>query len=313
MIFSVANCCIFRAMTSTWHKAKQFLAPSIKILVLIACFSILYFQWQERPIGLDAMLYSLKSISFFTIGLMLFLSLASWLVESKKWQLLVKDVEELSFRESVLQSLTAQAASFITPLRAGEFAFKALFFEKRQRQLIMSRVFLGNYSQMAVTVALGVLGLIFFLGKDLLSAVYLIIILICSVLFLIFTYLKLQQWWKLKTISKSLWFQVMSLSFLRYLLFASNWLVMLYFLKSNINILSWLDNIAVNYFAVSVIPMFQIFDIPVKWAAASFTFNGTLSQPDFIILATTMIWITNTLFPTALGCVLLPFKKFKTL
>lgn len=93
---------------------------------------------------------------------MLLLSLTSWLVESKKWQVLVKDVEEIRFRESIIQSLTAQAASFITPLRAGEFAYKALFYERDDRKSILSRVFLGNLCQMIVTVFLGgLIGLLF--------------------------------------------------------------------------------------------------------------------------------------------------------
>lgn len=272
----------------------------------------LYFQWADRPLRLDATLLALKNIPFFTIIFMLCLSAASWLVESKKWQLLVREVEELRFRESVLQSLTAQAASFITPLRAGEFAFKTLFYDPSHRRFILSRVFLGNYSQMAVTVVLGIAGLVYFLGKNFLSMTYIILVLIASIVLLYFTYLRLQKWWKLTSISPVLWLHIMGLSFLRYLLFASNWLLILSHLKSDTSLLHWLDKIVVNYLAVSVIPMFQIFDIPVKWAAASFAFNGTIALANYIIIATTIIWLTNTLFPTLLGCVLLPFKKLKT-
>jgi len=244
---------------------------------------------------------------------MLLLSITSWLVESKKWQLLTKEVQELRFRESVLQSLTAQAASFITPLRAGEFAFKAMFFEKKQRKFILSRVFTGNLSQMIITVILGLIGLLFLLDSDDVDSVlfftYILLILGCIISI---AFLWIQKKWRLKKVKQALWVKVLGFSFFRYLLFSSNWLLILWSLKSDISPITWLDNIAVNYLAVSAIPMFQIADIPVKWTAAAYIFNGTTYNADHIILATTIVWLTNTLFPTLLGCMLLPFKKLKT-
>ncbi len=244
---------------------------------------------------------------------MLFLSLGSWLVESKKWQFLVREVEELRFRESVLQSLTAQAASFITPFRAGEFAFKALFFEKKQRKFILSRVMIGSLSQMVITIILGFIGLAVFLKNEInfiFFYLYLVLILSCLVFA---AFLWIQKKWKLKNTSPKTWIITTSYSALRYVLFASNWLLILWTLKSDIAIFSWLDNIAVNYFAVSIIPMFQIFDIPVRWTAASYIFNGSTFNDEHILLATTIVWVTNTLFPTLLGWILLPFKKLKTI
>ncbi|MBF4984015.1 flippase-like domain-containing protein [Nonlabens mediterrranea] len=299
-------------MTSTWHKAKQFLAPSIKILVFIGCITLLYFQWTDRPVRMDSILFYLKEIPFYSIGLMLLLSLTSWLVESKKWQVLLKDVEEIRFRESVIQSLTAQAASFITPLRAGEFAYKALFYEREDRKTILSRVFLGNLCQMIVTVFLGLIGLLFYIDKEFYGTLTLAItgIVCLAVIYAFYQYLS--DHWNLKEVTFKLWKQTIALSLLRYLFFASNWLIMLQLIKSDIALLTWLDNIALNYLAVSIIPMFQIFDIPVKWAVADLIFNGGILQSP-IVIATTLIWLTNTLFPTLLGCILIPFKKFKAL
>ncbi|WP_342747828.1 lysylphosphatidylglycerol synthase domain-containing protein [Nonlabens arenilitoris] len=297
-------------MTSTWHKAKQFLAPSIKILVFIGCITLLYFQWTDRPLRMDSIVFYLKEIPFYSIGLMLLLSLASWLVESKKWQVLVKDVEEIRFRESVIQSLTAQAASFITPLRAGEFAYKALFYDRDDRKTILSRVFLGNLCQMIITVLLGLIGLIFFLKNEIRDTFFLIILTLIglSTVFILYEWIK--QKWHIKDVVSQLWMKTLVLSLLRYVLFASNWLIILQIIKSDVDLYTWLDNIAVNYLAVSIVPMFQIFDIPVKWAVADIVFNGGILQSP-IVIATTLIWLTNTLFPTLLGCMLIPFKNLK--
>lgn len=242
---------------------------------------------------------------------MLLLSLASWLVESKKWQLLVQDIEDIRFRESVTQSLTAQAASFITPLRAGEFVFKSLFYGKEHRKAILSRVLLGNFCQMMITVILGFIGMFFYLNREIHSAIISVLttLLLLAIIFAFYQWLR--DHWELKDVKTQLWIQTIGLSLLRYLLFASNWLIVLQIIKKDIYFYSWLDNIAVNYMAVSIVPMFQIFDIPVKWAVADIIFNGGILQSP-IVVATTLVWITNTLFPTLLGCALLPFKKLKT-
>jgi len=299
-------------MNSTWNKAKHFLAPSVKILVLVACILFLYFQWKERPLRLESVLESLKNLPFHTITLILLLSLASWLVESKKWQLLVRDVEDIRFRESVTQSLTAQAASFITPLRAGEFVFKSLFFKKEQHKEILSRVLIGNLCQMTVTVILGFIGLSILLKNDIDGVLFFGFVMFLLGCLGILGLLWIQKKWNISQLAHGVLWKTLGLSLVRYILFAGNWLLLLSYLKSDLALHFWLDKIAVNYLAVSAVPMFQIADIPVKWTAASYIFNGSTYQAEFIIMATTIIWITNTLFPTLLGCVLLPFKKLKT-
>lgn len=244
---------------------------------------------------------------------MLLLSLASWLVESKKWQLLVRDIEDMRFRESVTQSLTAQAASFITPLRAGEFVFKSLFFKKEQRKEILSRVFLGNLCQMAVTTILGFIGLSMLLKNDLDGVLFFGFVILLLGCLGVLSFFWIQKKWNISELSHGVLWQTLGLSLIRYIFFASNWLLLLSYLKSDVALNHWLDKIAVNYLAVSAVPMFQIVDIPVKWTAASYIFNGSTYQAEFIIIATTLIWITNTLFPTLLGCALLPFKKLKAI
>jgi uncharacterized membrane protein YbhN (UPF0104 family) len=272
-------------------------------------------QWMERPLQLNELWIALEKLSGFPLLAMIAISLASWLVESKKWQYLLDDFYKLSFRKSVLQNLTAQAASFITPLRAGEFAMKSLFFKKSLRKKVLSRILAGTISQMLVTVILGVTGILFYVKEslNLESALYLIYSGILLLLLLIIISLWLIKKWKSGSLTTKKWGHTILFSLLRYLIFASNWLLLLWLLDYESSILITIRNVSVFYLVVSIIPVFQVFDIAVKWTAATYIFEGGFFNPELIIAATSIIWLTNSILPTLLGCALLPFQQLKTL
>jgi len=261
---------------------------------------------------LDVMLAYLKELPWHTFPLLFTISLASWLVESKKWQYLVRDVKLLRFRESVNQNLTSQAASFITPLRAGEFALKVMCFDRSLRRTVFNRVLLGNLSQMFVTVVLGMTGLGFYLSDELDSYLFILFGLGLAAAIILTGYLWLHKKWNFKTLKSAQWWKITGYSALRYGIFSSNWIIILLLLKYDAAFGTLLINISIIYLAVSIIPIFQLVDVPVKWTVAAFVFEGNVQQSDLIILATTVIWMANSIFPTLLGCALLPFQKLKT-
>ncbi|QJP34205.1 hypothetical protein F0365_07190 [Nonlabens sp. Ci31] len=302
-------------MSVALHKSKQFLAPLIKIIVISICAYVLYLQWMERPLQIDELWIALQNLPWFTLVFMIVISLSSWLVESKKWQYLVDDFYELGICKSVTQNLTAQAASFITPFRAGEFALKSLFFKKYLRKKVLSRILAGNISQMLVTVILGVIGVLFYLKEtlDLERAFYLICTGILLLLLVISVSLWLIKKWNSGTMTTQKWRNTIFFSLLRYLLFASNWLLLLWLLDYESSVLITIRNVTVFYLVVSIIPVFQVFDIAVKWTAATYIFEGTFFNSELILAVTTIIWLTNSILPTLLGCTLLPFQKLKTL
>jgi uncharacterized membrane protein YbhN (UPF0104 family) len=301
-------------MSIVLHKSKQFLAPLIKITLIVICFYLLYQQWMERPVSLETILEFLQKLPWFTMPLMICMSVLSWLIESKKWQYLINDFYELRFRESVFQNLTAQAASFITPLRAGEFAMKPIFFSKSLRKNVVSRTLAGNVSQMLITTLIGLITVLFYLKINLEKASAFLLtftgVLLC---FLAFT---ISLWvikkWDNEGMKWQKWRNTVLFSLLRYLVFASNWLFILWLLDYPSSTLTIIRNIGVFYLAVSVIPVFQLFDIAIKWTVAAYVFEGSLFNAEVILFATTLIWLTNSIVPTLTGCALLPFQKLKT-
>ncbi|PPK96288.1 lysylphosphatidylglycerol synthase-like protein [Nonlabens xylanidelens] len=296
------------------HKSKQFLAPLIKFIIVVICTYALYSQWQDRSINTDIIWSTIKNLPFYTLPLMIAISILSWMVESKKWQYLINDLYVLRFRESVTQNLTAQAASFITPFRTGEFAVKSLYYNKSLRKSILSRILAGNTSQMIITTILGITGILFYLQKNLIiESVFLLLftVTLLCLLAVILTLWILKKW-DSGSMDNTKWWSILSYSLLRYLIFSSNWLIILALLDNDSSLLIMIRNITIFYLAVSIIPVFQLFDIAVKWTVAAYVFTETFHNSETTIIITTLIWFTNSIVPTVLGCLLLPFQKLKT-
>jgi uncharacterized membrane protein YbhN (UPF0104 family) len=302
-------------MSIALHKSKQFLAPLIKIIVVVICAYVLYLQWTERPLSLNTILFSLKKLPWYTVPLMISISLSSWLVESKKWQYLICDFYKISVYTSLTQSFTAQAASCITPLRAGEFAVKSLFFTKSLRKNILSRVLAGNSCQMIVTTVLGVIGVLFYFKENLEIKPAFLFIFTATLLCLLAIVISLWiiKKWDSGTMTTQKWFRTILYSLLRYVLFASNWLLILWLLDYESSLLLTVRNITVFYAVASIIPIFQLFDIALKWSVAAYVFQGPLYNEEFIFVATTFVWLTNSIVPTLIGCALLPFQNLKAI
>ncbi len=280
--------------------------------IIALCVYLLYNQWMERPLRLSTFTDLLNKLPWWSLPALLLFSLSSWMIESKKWQFLIKEFYKLRFRESVLQNLTAQAASFITPFRAGEFALKSTFFKKELRKKILSSILAGNLAQMAVTTVLGISGVLFYIKNQSPESVFLLIfssVMMC--LLALILYLWISKKWQSGILNTQKWAKVLIFSFLRYVLFASNWLIVLILLDYEASLFIIIRNITIYYLLVSIIPVIQLFDIALKWTVASYIFNGNLYNTESILFATTIIWITNSIFPTVLGCAILPFQKLK--
>ncbi|AZQ42828.1 lysylphosphatidylglycerol synthase domain-containing protein [Nonlabens ponticola] len=280
------------------NKAKHFLFLTLKIAVILLIVTFLVLKWQSQPFSfIDLKIYAL-SLPIYLWVLLPLLSLSSWLVESLKWQFLVRDFRELRFRESIIQNLTSQATSFLTPLRAGEFATKPFFFQADYRRKVLRAVFTGNVLQMAITVILGVPALIFLLDVPMLW------ISVCAVVAILLVLIE-QRWMNLLRLTNVEFVSIVLLSLGRYLLFASVWLILI--LNSDIftTIISVMAAISAMYLVVSILPVLQWMDIIVRLGAAQFFLSMLGVDSAEIVLMVFIVWLTNTLLPTAIGSLIL--------
>ncbi|WP_194850222.1 hypothetical protein [Nonlabens antarcticus] len=284
------------------NKSKHFLLQACKILVILSCLSYLGWQLRLEKFNWNAVNIFLSDLPTSLYFLLPLLSILSWFVESYKWKLLVQDLRSLRFRESVIQNFTAQAASFITPLKAGEFAAKAFYFPYNIRKKVLKAVLVGNLSQMAVTVILGTAGIALLIEIQFIATVIIaggagLVILLSRSIF---------QWFDYRGANIA---TITGISFFRYVIFSSCWILVLLTI-SNVSILLILGSITAMYLAASIVPTIQLFDVFLKWSIASF-FVGYLDiSLESMTAIVAIIWLNNTVLPVLLGCILLAFQRF---
>ena len=248
--------------------------------------------------------------------LIVFFTLVNWILEISKWKTLMEGLQKISFSEALEQSLGSLTASLITPNRIGEYGAKAIYYSRKQMPRVMIRNFIGNASQMSVTVIFGVLGIFTFrsyltpqnfLSTELLVTIAFIVVALCFLFYWILLKKDRFSWLKnIKSLFKipmPVYQKALTYSVLRYLVFSHQFYLLLIFFEVDIAYPLALSAIALMYFISSAIPGFVLFDWLVKGSVAV-TLFGYLGVSEIVILCvTTTMWILNFAFPAMIGSV----------
>lgn len=307
-------------LKSLSYKSKQFFFLLIKIGIVLGTF---YFILRKLAVNeqlslLDfaAFLSKNEVFSFKNISFLIILSLLNWFFEILKWKYLVQSIQPISFKTATEQSLAALTASLITPNRIGDYGAKALYFATKNRTKIVMFNLLGNLSQMAITTAFGIIGLIIFIQRFKLFIDYYkvsqILFVVLAIALLLgygllknpiklkgFSWLDVQT--LIKTNSNNLLKNVLLLSLLRYLLFSFQFYFLLQIFKMEIGYFNAMVLISTMYLLVSIIPMLFVFDVVVKGSIALFLFTFAGVNEVVILSIVTVMWLLNVVIPAVFG------------
>ena len=295
-------------MISIPYKAKQFGVFIIKLLIVIAAFYFIYDQladndkldW-ERFLVLFHKNQSVAGISF-----ILFFSFLNRYLEILKWQNLAQVVREISVYEATKQVLAALTLGVFTPVGVGEYAGKALYFEKKDTKNIIFLNLICNGIQIVATGFFGFLGMLL-LGYWLWSLGILVIIIV----FLLFSYFTKSIAIKghsiesllerINEIPKKIHRKNFLLGMCRYLVFSHQYYFLFLAFDVDLSYITLMASITTVYFLASVIPSFQFLDFALKGSLAVYFF-GLLGVNEWVVIfVTTLMWFLNVVLPVIIG------------
>ncbi len=290
------------------HKAKQFGVFIIKLLIVIAAFCFIYFQikdnaqlkWHEFRVLV------FEKTSVWGILLLLSLGVANRLLEILKWQNLVAFIEPISIGESTKQVLGALTAGIFTPNGLGEYAGKALFFEKAKAKTIIFLNLICNGVQMILTIVFGLIGL-FVIGYwnwalvviGLLLGLLLVCFLSKNIRIKGYSIQKLLD--KINEIPKPIHRKNNLLAIGRYLVFSHQYYLLFLAFGVDLPYLTMISTIAVVYFLASSLPSFQFLDFAVKGSVAVFFFGELGVNEWIVVFIATLMWLLNVVLPVIIG------------
>jgi hypothetical protein len=307
-------------MISIPHKTKQFLVLLIKIVIVVGAFYFIYNQLANND-KLDWEKFVVQFKKNASISGILFLLLLSFLnryFEILKWQNLVLVIKSISISEATKQVLGALTAGIFTPNGVGEYAGKALFYEKSKAKKIVFLNLICNGIQLILSVFFGVLGLLYLGFK-----IWVLAILgVCIGLFMIYFFSKKIKikgystetlFHKMNEIPKRIHQKNILLAVSRYLVFSHQYYFLFLAFDVQLPYLTLMATIAAVYFLASSLPSFQFLDFAVKGSVAVYFF-GLLNINEWIVIfISTLMWFLNIVLPVIIGSYfVLNFKMKRT-
>jgi hypothetical protein len=294
---------------------KSALILFIKLVLVFGAFYFISNKIANNEILKNDIFYSFLQTNilnnYLVLITILLFTISNWLLEIRKWKLLVSCIQNISFLQASKEALSSLTASLLTPNRIGEYGAKALYYPAKKRKKIVLLNFLGNFSQMNTTVFFGLIGLVF-LGRliplELHITLFQILgfsLLIGIFLFYLFKKLWIKYWSQFKinlyAIPISIHIKNYGLSFLRYLIFSHQFYFLLIVFGVHLDYFTLMSLIFIMYLIASVIPGFLIFDWLIKGSVAVSVF-GIYEINEIVILSIiSIMWILNFALPSVIG------------
>jgi hypothetical protein len=290
------------------HKTKQILVFIVKLLIITAAFYFIYDQLAHNDkLDWDKFLRLLKEKQSVTaILFILSLSVANRFLEILKWQNLVTFFKTISLSESTQQVLGALTAGIFTPNGLGEYAGKALFFEKINSKKVIFLNLICNGIQMILSVLFGIIGLLLLGYTSWAFSIITIGMIAFSILFLskkikIKGYSVERLILKINEIPKKIHQKNIILAIARYLVFSHQYYFILLAFDVDLPYLTLMATIATVYFLASSLPSFQFLDFAVKGSVAVFFFGALGINEWIVVFITTLMWFLNVVLPVIIG------------
>lgn len=310
------------------NKLYKFISLFIKLVIVVTAFGFIYKKIFHRK-DIDSIQQSLQLlissgtyVYLFPIFLLMFLN---WMIEALKWKILIQPMKELSLINSFKAVLSGVTVSIFTPNRIGEFGGRIFFLEASLRIKGILLTMIGSISQLLITIAGGLLALLFYPEYSVIKSqpnqyIYYTVVIFCLILVFLLMALYINTSFLSKAIQEVSWMNrikkytdifsyhsslklsgIVLLSGFRYLVFCIQFYLLLQIFDVNIAFSGSMVMIALTFFAISVIPTVAFTELGVRGATA-LVFIGILSTNHVgIVSASFALWVINIALPALMG------------
>jgi len=317
---------------------KYILAPLLGTWL----FYSLYKQIKDQP-DLQQSLHLIKQAPFgpqaWKFWIVIFFVFVNWAFEAKKWQILVKTLQPITFIRAFKSVLSGVTLSLNTPNRIGEYGGRILYIKEGNRIKAISLSIAGSISQLIITLVMGCGGLTYILlfksnysaallmGLPFFWLKTLLFLSACVTGIIILFYFRLS--WLIKLIEKipsaakyvqyinvlddfnvKLLLRLLYLSFFRYAVFIIQYILLLQVLDVSILWINEVWIISVLFLVLAIVPSFAIADLGIRGKFSTELLSFYSTNTVGIIGTTFGIWFINLFIPALAGSILILSIKF---
>lgn len=285
---------------------------------------------REAPFGIQAW-------KFWMVISMVFIN---WGFEARKWQVLLKTLQPISFFTAYKSVLSGVTLSLNTPNRMGEYGGRILYVKDGNRIKGISLSIAGSISQLIITLLMGCFGLVYIIygsgsvgipiivmGLSVYWLRTLLFLSSCTSIIVILFYFRLS--WLIKLVEKipaaakyvqyisvlddfnaKLLLRLLYLSFLRYAVFIIQYILLLQVLDVSIAWITGCWIISILFLVLAIVPSFAIADLGIRGKFSTELLSLYSTNTIGIIGTTFGIWFINLFIPAFVGSLLILSIKF---
>lgn len=312
---------------------NYFLGP---VLFLWLAFSI-YQQIKSQPQLLASWLHIKQALQSYQLWYLLaavILIFFNWALEAWKWKLSVSSFHHVNFWSAYKAILCGVSFSVTTPNRVGEYFGRMMYLPDGSRLKSISVTIVSSWSQLLITVFTGMLGFIF-LREDLLKAQFVSESFYQITLLGIFTggltltllyfqtsfFGKLLEKWlqhtrylylvqTLRTFNGELLMKLLLLSFLRYLVFVSQYYLLFVLFGVHVPAIIVWNVLGLLFLTLAVIPSISLIEVGLRGEISLLLMGLYTANSLGVGLTSVTIWFLNLVLPAIIGSILILSVKF---
>ena len=254
-------------------------------------------------------------------------------MEAGKLFFLMRSEVKISFRNIIKAVLSGLAFSMNTPNRIGEYFGRILSLKKGQRLIAANYSIVSGLAQLFVTILAGSVSILL-LKEVIIKSVksdqllksmtqdYVIVLLISTGLLLLFIYFfytaifyricRLFPIKKLNTlasavkkISKGLLFRILMISVVRFIIFTTQYLLILHSFGVKFDYYTGFALISIIFLIMAIIPTIAFAELGIRGKVTLIVAGGFTSQLLALTAATVFVWVLNLVVPAIIGTIFL--------
>lgn len=302
---------------------KKWLGNIIKSFILVVSFAVVFYKIRQFYLdtgGKVLEIFHPQNLSM--VGLILFLMILNWSIEAIKWRYLLKDFERIPIYHSLKSIMVGITAGLLTPKRLGEVGGRIVLLKHKNQANGLISFIVGSFTQTSVTVLFGIfagIGLMILYSDHAINNFFLFLIisllLFSILLFIVFNLPLIARWFlriswlrekaslinHLSEQSSKKMIVVITLSLIRYLVFTSQFVLLLSIFDNSTGISEAFIGIGLIYLIMNFLPLSSVLEIGVRGSVAGFVFGIFTAHPGGAVLAVLTLWIINLGIPSLLG------------
>ena len=296
----------------------------IRLAILISCITFIAGRLNEEELlllGINSAIGNLTKGGWLLILLVVALGPVNWMTEALKWKILTEPIQKVTLFQAFISVLSGLTFGFITPREIGGYIGRILIFDDNNKPKVLLPLLISRLAQLIPTLIFGTIGIYYFSGSVKFQNQYLYISVALLILTILFFVIVVPMTGMIMRIVKNRFgtivkqmlsstgemntttiLQVIGLSVSRYIIFGSQFLILMIAFGVEGETLLLIAGISWIFLAKSIIPSFSFLgDLGIREFSALIFFGSFDINIVPVLSASLFIWILNIALPSVVG------------